>query len=74
MNKYDSTTDEVVCVIATDKNTGYITTCTSCDISDSKHYAKYYRSIGYNSRVVTYAELDILLEEEKQERLWRGSL
>lgn len=42
MNKYISTEDEIVCVIATDKNTGYITTCTSCDIFDSSHYAKYY--------------------------------
>lgn len=74
MNKYDSTADEVVCVIATDKNTGYITTCTSCDKSDSNHYAKYYRSIGYNSKVVTYAELDILLEKEKQERIWGGNI
>ena len=72
MNKHISTEDEVVCVIATDKNTGYITTCTSCDISDSSHYAKYYRNIGYNSRVVTYAELDILLEKEKQERFKGG--
>ena len=70
MNKYDSTADEVVCVIATDKNTGYI----SCDKSDSNHYAKYYRSIGYNSKVVTYAELDILLEKEKQERIWGGNI
>lgn len=58
----------VVCVIATDKGTGFIKTCTSCDDTDAQRYAKYYRSIGYNARVVTYEELEEIQEKEKQER------
>ena len=58
-----------VCVVALDKGTGFIKTVTSCDIEDSQKYAKYYRAIGYNSRVLTYEELDRLQEEEKGKRL-----
>lgn len=38
--------DNVVCVIATEKHTGFIKTCTSCDRENANHYTKYYRSIG----------------------------
>ena len=60
--------DEVVCVIALN-SAGFIKTCTSCDRSDSQHYARYYRSIGYRSRVVTYEELEKIQEKESQLRL-----
>lgn len=59
--------DNVICVIATEKHTGFIKTCTSCDRENGNHYAKYYRSIGYNSRIVTYEELEQIYEKEKQE-------
>ena len=59
--------DNVVCVIATEKHTGLIKTCTSCDRENANHYAKYYRSRGYNSRTVTYEELEQIQEKEKQE-------
>lgn len=61
--------DNVVCVIATEKHTGFIKTCTSCDREDANRYAKYYRGIGYNSRIVSYEELEKILEEEKHERM-----
>lgn len=61
--------DEVVCVVALDKGTGFIGTTTSCSREDSQKYAKYYRNIGYNARVVTYEELDRMMEEEKQYRM-----
>lgn len=61
--------NEVVFVAAMDKGTGYIRTGTSCDRKDANHYAKYYRSIGYNARILTYDELDKLEEQEKLERM-----
>lgn len=61
--------ENIVCVIATDKNTGFIKTCTSCDRENANKYAKYYRSIGYNSRIVTYEDLEKIQEKEKQERM-----
>lgn len=61
--------DEVVCVVALDRATGFIKTCTSCERENASHYAKYYRSIGYNARILTYEELDILQEKEKRERM-----
>ena len=60
--------DEVVFVAALDKGTGFIRTGTSCDRKDANHYAKYYRNIGYNARILTYEELEKLEEEEKTER------
>lgn len=60
--------DNVVCVIALDKHTRWIKTCTSCDKEDSQKYAKYYRSIGYNSKVVTYEELEEMQKKEAEER------
>lgn len=60
--------NNVVCVVAIDKNTGYIKTTTSCDIEDSQKYAKYYRSIGYNAKVLTYEELDKMLDNGFRER------
>lgn len=60
--------DNVVCVVAFNKRTGYIGPVTSCDAKDAQHYAKYYRSIGYNARVLTYEELDQIQEKEMIER------
>lgn len=65
--------NEVVAV-AFDKSTGRIMTCTICSKEDSQVYAKYYRSIGYKSKVMTHDELDaaydkIIKEMERNERL-----
>ena len=60
--------NEVVFVAASDKRTGFIKTGTSCDRKDAGRYAKYYRSIGYNARILTYKELDQIQEQEKVER------
>lgn len=60
--------NEVVFVAAMDKGTGRIKTGTSCDRKDASHYAKYYRSIGYNARILTYEELKKIEEQERTER------
>ncbi len=60
--------DNVVCVVALDRYTEQIKTCTSCDKEDSQKYAKYYRSIGYNSKVVTYEELEEMQKKEAEKR------
>lgn len=60
--------NEVVFVAALDKRTGFIRTGTSCDRKDANHYAKYYRNIGYNARILTYEELEKLEEQERTER------
>jgi len=56
-----------VCVVALD-TAGHIKTCTSCDVEDAQRYAKYYRAIGYHSRVLTYKELEELQRKEDAER------
>ena len=60
--------NEVVFVVALDKGTGRIKTGTSCDRKDAGRYTKYYRSIGYNARILTYEELEKLEERERTER------
>lgn len=60
--------NEVVFVAALDKGTGRIKTGTSCDRKDAGRYTKYYRSIGYNARILTYEELDKIEEQERTER------
>lgn len=60
--------NEVVFVAALDKGTGRIKTGTSCDRKDAGRYTKYYRSIGYNARILTYEELEKLEERERTER------
>jgi len=57
-----------VTVVGLDKGTGYIKASTSCDKADGKKYAKYYRSIGYNSSILNGEELEIMLEKERRER------
>lgn len=57
-----------VCVVALD-SAGFIRTVTSCDLEDAQKYAKYYRAIGYHSRVMTYEQLDEYQKRERKERL-----
>lgn len=57
--------EEVVFVAAI--KAGQIITGTSCDRSDAQRYAKYYRGIGYKSRVMTYEELEEFEEKYKKE-------
>ena len=61
--------DNTICVVALDKHTKQIKTCTSCDKADSQKYAKCYRSIGYNAKVVTYEELEAMQNRETEERM-----
>lgn len=56
--------DNTVCVVALDKGTGFIKTVTSCDKQDAQKYAKHYRNIGYNARVLRYDELEEMQKEE----------
>ena len=69
MIRGDFMEENIVCVVARDKHTGYVKTCTSCDIENANKYAKYYRSVGYNSQIVTYEKLHEILEKEKKERM-----
>ena len=56
--------DNTVCVVALDKGTGFIKTVTSCDKQDAQKYAKHYKNIGYNARVLRYDELEEMQKEE----------
>lgn len=49
--------EDVVCVVALDR-VGFIKTCTSCSRADAPKFAKYYRSIGYRSRIMDYDTLE----------------
>lgn len=60
--------EDNVHVVGIDKGTGYIVACTNCGRSDAEAFAKYYRRIGYNARIVTEEVLDYMLEQERQER------
>lgn len=73
MSKSLSELDEndVVCVVALNRYSESIVTCTSCDKKDSQRYAKYYRSVGYKSKVITYEELDSMQEKESRDRMDR---
>ena len=59
---------EPVCVVAIDKGIGYVITCTSCDRKDANKYAKYYRSKGYRSQILTYEILNEWLGREMKEK------
>lgn len=61
--------NDTVCVVALDRYTKQIKTCTSCNKADSQKYAKYYRIIGYNAKVVTYEELEVMQKKESEERM-----
>ena len=58
---------DVVAVVAFDKNSKQSKAVTSCDRKDAQTYAKYYRGIGYNARVMEYNELDELIRRESKE-------
>lgn len=59
--------NNAVAVVAFDKNTKQSKAITSCDKKDAQTYAKYYRKIGYNARVMEYDELDELVKRESKE-------
>lgn len=63
----DTNLNEVVAVVAFDKRTRYIRTITSCKRKDANHYARYYRSIGYNARILMDEELEKTQTEEMKE-------
>ena len=53
---------------AIEKNTKRFLTCTHCDTKeDAIHYAKYYRSIGYNAKVYDENEYIIALEKDAED-------
>lgn len=61
---------EDVCVAAI--KAGRIVTSTNCMRKDAQNYAKHYRNIGYNARIMTFDELDKFykkIEEENREML-----
>lgn len=62
--------DNIVAVVGFDKGTGFIKAITSCDIENSQRYAKYYRGIGYNARVLSYEEFIKVQEKEKKLRMF----
>ena len=44
---------------AIDRNTGYFGTCTWCETKkDARHYARYYRLIGYKAKIFSDEEYD----------------
>ena len=59
--------NNVVAVVAFDKNTKQSKAITSCDKKDAQTYAKYYRKIGYNARVMEYDEVEKLIRQESDE-------
>lgn len=59
--------NEIVAVVGFD-SANYSKAVTSCCRKDAQRYAKYYRSIGYHARVMTYDELDSLLDKERAEQ------
>lgn len=56
--------NEIVAVVGFD-SANSSKAVTSCYRKDAQRYAKYYRSIGYHARVMTYDELDSLLDKER---------
>lgn len=59
--------NEIVAVVGFD-SANYSKAVTFCCRKDAQRYAKYYRSIGYHARVMTYDELDSLLDKERAEQ------
>ena len=60
--------EPVVFVLAFDKNTKLIRASMSCDESAGARNARYFRSIGYNARIVTPDMLDFYLNRDKEIR------
>jgi len=69
MIKHEKENDNVVAVVAFGKSDGLIKTVTSCDAQEAQKYAKYYRSVGYNARVMSYDELDEVQRKEDEMRM-----
>ena len=59
--------NNVVAVVAFDKNTRKSKAVTSCNKKNAQTYAKYYRRIGYNARVMEYDKVDKLIRRESEE-------
>jgi len=59
--------DEVVFVAALN-GAGFIKTGTSCNRDDAAYYSRYYHSIGYNTKVMTYDELHKAQQNEYERR------
>lgn len=60
--------NEIVAVVGFD-SANSSKAVTSCYRKDAQRYAKYYRSIGYHARVMTYDELDSLIDKERAEQI-----
>lgn len=59
--------NEIVAVVGFD-SANFSKAVTSCYRKDAQRYAKYYHSIGYHARVMTYDELDNLIDKERAEQ------
>lgn len=57
-----------VIVLAFDKYTKLIKTAVACDESAAPRHARYFRSVGYNARIVTYDMLPFYEERNKKLR------
>ena len=69
MIKHEKENDNVVAVVAFGKSDGLIKAVTSCDAQEAQRHAKYYRSVGYNARVMSYDELDEVQRKEDEMRM-----
>lgn len=60
--------NETVAVVGFN-NAGYIVAVSSYARKDASSCAKYYRSIGYKARIMSYEELEELQDKEFHERM-----
>ena len=60
--------ENTVIVLAFDKYTKRIKTSVSCDESAAPRHARYFRSVGYNARIVTYDMLPFYEERDRKLR------
>ena len=60
--------ENTVIVLAFDKYTKRIKTSVSCDESAAPRHARYFRSVGYNARIVTYDTLPFYEERGRKLR------
>lgn len=61
--------DNIVCVLGFDRNTKRICATVSCDAVDAPRHARYFRSIGYSARIVTYDQLPFYQQRDEENRL-----
>ena len=66
MIKHEKENNNVVAVVAFGKSDGLIKAVTSCDAQEAQRHAKYYRSVGYNARVMSYDDLDEVQRKEDE--------